>query len=244
MKKICMLTLVLVLLLLPVLSFTSCEKKNETYTFVGTVTYSERSGLYTFIHARPLGIEENSAPWIRFEVDSETEMDSYYLADDIASVPEYQIGTTIEIVYKITIDPATKKPERSYTAVSLKVIDPSTADVSKQDFSLKADESYAVDDGTEEKWIWEYSPKIVHIVKLESPRAGYLLYLIKSRAEDIGLLACYWIDENTSVDEGLLEELEAGNTDIDINITTFSGEHSYPFEELDINYVYSISYAK
>lgn len=244
MKKCCALFLITVFLLLPVFSLSSCEKKVETYTFTGVVTYFEAEGLSRFVFVRPQDREESDAPWIPFEINADTKMGSYYLADDVASVPEYQIGSTVEIVYKATDHANKLYPRRKFAAVSIKAIDPSSANTSVQDSPLRINEAYDPSYVLAEDIINDYQPTIVHIAKLESPRTGYLIYS-KSNKTTSGYLVCYWLDENAAaIEDGILEDLESGNTDIDVYMDILVGEDLRPFEDLNVFYIWIIGYRK
>lgn len=250
MKKLCTLTLVLVMLLLPMLSLTSClESKYESYTYTGVVAFTYQYYSRCVIHLSPIGEDVDTAPLFPFFADKYTEMESDCEAYDIANSPELAIGNTIEIVY------TRRRYERGgmysmageYTVStefhidSIKSVDPDTVDFSLLEYPLAANPDYTPftiesRDSVENKWE-DRLGKVTHIAKIDYPRKGYLIYTDYS-SHMFYEHPCYWIDENTTISEEMLEILDTrDNIGERIHLHIIVGDSYLPFEGIDILFV-------
>lgn len=233
MKKRCALFLIAVLLLIPVLSFTSCEKEDETFTFVGTIANVQRLGNYHILYVSPIG-EIEKLPWIMFKIGYSTEMDSEFSVD-LSKMPELAIGNTVELVYKEYTKQSTYGSSTyvTYDTVSIKSIDlTSVTDEKLLESPLKLSENYNFDTRLQTYWI-KGRGKVLHIAKLDGERKGYLIYVV----DFVGTFSpymCFWVDDNAEIKDEMLARLESGETGYTIQISACAGPTFTPFEYLDI----------
>ena len=223
MKKVSSIILVMVLLILPIMSFSSCEKE-EIITTVGTIEYVKSKNDSRYIYIRPLEQSEN-ALWIPIRVSASIGEES--------GGAELSVGSVVKVVYNITKDE--NMPMFAYNAVSI-----GSADVAlenKSPLRLTKGYNYAniANEGTRD------FGEIVHVAKIDSPINGYLIYLDNTRVHNDGLTV-YFIDggaiehnanavfPNTEI-RGRIESFETG-----YKIAVY-GLDQYPFSNLTVQSV-------
>lgn len=233
MKKRCALFLIAVLLLLPVLSLSSCEEKAKTGTFVGTIAYAkyydasngdpEYAVCKIFVSSLK---KEDSEIWMPFRVHSLTTVGSGFTATP-STMPELAIGNTVEVVYKYY----TSSPVMEFTAVSLKSIDPENATAT--DLPITPNKKYDID---KKENVGNYiKGTVIHVVKLDPDKDEYLLYLDDTDFAS-SLYLIFLVDARTKYLDGgeVLELLRSGEIGYRVDVLP---TEPFPYNELGIRAV-------
>ena len=241
MKKVSSIILVMVLLILPILSFSSCEKE-ELMTIVGEIKYVKTLNEHC-LYIKPID-QSDDGVWVPIIVSKETQTKSSF-SKNLSDMPELAVGTIVEVVYNASLPKADSAYIHKFNAKSLKIVDDAYT-VEKQSLPFKLTDGYEYkmhktvgrrDFGT-----------VLHVAKITEPANGYIIYLEDNRMDNNQALTMYWLDGNAlyrtdseriSITDELRDRITSGKTGYVIAIC---GLEHYPFDSIDIQSILGVSY--
>lgn len=222
MKKISVLLLALIMLILPIMSLSSCEKE-ATDVFFGEVVHirdtkfareSIENHSY-YVYVKPYGQKEN-IDWFLFLVNSDSETESKYNTD-VTKMPELNIGTIVLITYNTEC----KEDTNNVICYYAKSIKTTTASSPKENkISLVINDSYDESDCR----MLDYCGILKHVTRVYEPESGYLIYL---ESEDYTghVLECFWIEDGSTVKSPeIVEKLNSGEIGYRLHIKELVGD--------------------
>lgn len=239
MKKANVLTLIFVLLIMPVLSLSSCDNERYYRSVVGEVAYV-KTFEHHCVYIRPLDQGQDGI-WIPVKVSEKTDSVSEY-NDNAANMPELAIGSIVEVVYSVKT-PRGSNMLSEYEAISIKSFDNSRT-IENQDLPFTPAKNY--------EYSWD-APNgtrdigtVVHVAKINAPLCGYILY-VDGGAGTYQNVRAYWLDEGALERDGgisitspeLLSMIKSGQTGYDVAIF---GLESYPFDSFNMQSVLGVSF--
>lgn len=237
MKKISVLLLALIMLILPIMSLSSCTLRKQVHTVVGEVMYVTHTTMYVkksdikthYAFIKPLGQSDNSE-WIMFEIKKDkTELEGAF-SPLIEEMPVLSVGNIVEISF-VEIEKTVAAVDSGYNAISIKSV---TAD------DIVADNNYKFELDFKDNYLkygsnhsYSHKGKIIHVARVEYPKKGYIVYF-----ENYAVTAeKYWFEDDTLSDY-LLAMFESG-------LVGYTAEVNYtreqPFYNRDIRRGLAIS---
>ena len=241
MKKVSSIILVMVLLILPIMSFSSCEKE-ELMTIVGEIKYVKTCNEHC-LYIKPID-QSDDGIWIPIIVSRETQTKSSF-STNLSDMPELAVGTIVEVIYNASLPKANDAYVHKFNAKSLKVVDDAyTAE--KQSLPFKLTNGYEY---TMHKTVGKRDfGMVLHVARITEPANGYIIYLEDNRMDNNQVLTMYWLDEDAlyrtdseriSITDELRDRITSGETGYVIAIC---GLEHYPFDSIDIQSVLGVSY--
>lgn len=223
----------LILILASVFTLCCCQLNiSSTSTMIGEIMHvdyditneNDLQYHYYYIFVRPYG--QVNSHWIKMSVNSNAKTQSAFSVN-LEDMPELAVGNVVEIVYNDRFWAGTNV-NYCHAIRSIKSIDtvdletqPASDLIPNNDFSYTSLEYGTIDDdiGT-----------VIHVVKLDRPVGGYLVYMDGTRTHQCNQLICYFIGDIgllTTAQE-VLEKLES--QDIGYTIKFDSVEGQTPFK--------------
>lgn len=173
---------------------------------IGEVAYVVSSYNEYYIYVKPYGSGDN-CDWIVFLINENTETESNFTLD-VKDMPELHVGATITITYRTHTETSNITAFSPYFATKIRQSDVDTT-INNQKIPLTANKDYST---TNYLTYPKQTGKVVHIVHIEAPHAGYIIYVASDTK--YAPLSCYWLDDHfvKYISDDIAEALDAGKT--------------------------------